>query len=485
MPKATTPTSGGKRRHNPLEQDYVAAGPLKRPKAPKRGKEEKEKSDFVDDQASRKILQISRELLEEERAELGSSRQAEQPKNAFGLDDVILDQQDDDEDEEVFDDEWSNEGELEEAQVEDLETFNKFLGSIDDDPLLKHGWDRTPAGEQEQQETNLADLILAKIEVFESGQQEEEAMEDDYEIPEKVVEVYSKCGMILSHYRSGPLPKPIKMLPTIPSWENILELTKPEEWTPNAIYAVTRVFTPAKPAVMQRFIEMVLLDKVRDEIRETGQLKNKGVHLKRAMEKSLYRPSAFFKGFLFPLVSSGTCSLKEARIVAAVLRDKKIPLLHSAVAIEKLCQMAAEQTSSLGSEAAGATNIFIKTFLEKRYALPFRVVDSLVFHFLRFRAVDPASVKEGDIDAMDVSEERAVKLKLPVIWHQCLLAFATHYKNDITEDQREALLDLLLTHGHHQIGPEVRKELLAGRGRGMPMPQQAPTFDGDDTMVEG
>lgn len=53
----------------------------------------------------------------------------------------------------------------------------------------------------------------------------------------------------------------------------------------------------------------------------------------------------------------------------------------------------------------------------------------------------------------------------------------------VTEDQREALLDLLLTHGHAAIGPEVRKELLAGRGRGVPAEPEGPTFDGDDTML--
>lgn len=57
--------------------------------------------------------------------------------------------------------------------------------------------------------------------------------------------------------------------------------------------------------------------------------------------------------------------------------------------------------------------------------------------------------------------------KLPVIWHQCLLAFAQRYRDEITEDQREALLDLLLAKGHKDIGPEVRRELLAGRGRGV------------------
>ena len=60
--------------------------------------------------------------------------------------------------------------------------------------------------------------------------------------------------------------------------------------------------------------------------------------------------------------------------------------------------------------------------------------------------------------------------KLPVLWHQSLLAFAQRYRNDITEDQREALLDLIQARGHAAIGPEVRRELLEGRGRGVVAP---------------
>lgn len=53
----------------------------------------------------------------------------------------------------------------------------------------------------------------------------------------------------------------------------------------------------------------------------------------------------------------------------------------------------------------------------------------------------------------------------------------------VTEDQREALLDLLLSHGHDKIAPEIRRELLAGRGRGVLAEQPGPAFDGDDTML--
>jgi essential nuclear protein 1 len=178
-------------------------------------------------------------------------------------------------------------------------------------------------------------------------------------------------------------------------------------------------------------MEMIILDRVRDDIYENKKL---NVHLFNCLKKALYKPSAFFKGFLFPLVGSGTCTIREATIVAAVLTRISVPVLHSAAAIKGLCDIAAQEASQ-GTEGGGATNIFIKALLDKKYALPFQAIDSLVFHFLRFRSVDPASIKMGD--EMEGTGGRETQSKLPVIWHQCLLSFAQRYRNDITEDQRE------------------------------------------------
>jgi essential nuclear protein 1 len=285
--------------------------------------------------------------------------------------------------------------------------------------------------------------------------------------------------MILSRYKSGKLPKPFKILPTVPHWEDILEITRPDQWTANACYEATKIFVSSTPATAQRFMEMVILERVREDIHETKKL---NVHLFNALKKGLYKPAAWFKGFLFPLVGSGTCTLREAHIISAALVRVSVPVLHSAAAIKGLCDIAAQE-SSAGTEGGGATNIFIKALLEKKYALPYQVIDALVFHFIRFRSVDPASVRPEDLDGAMEGVAGAKETKLPVIWHQCLLAFAQRYRNDITEDQRETLLDLLLTKGHSKIGPEVRRELLEGRGRGVAIEPETPSFGGDDTMM--
>lgn len=283
--------------------------------------------------------------------------------------------------------------------------------------------------------------------------------------------------MILSRYKSGPLPKPFKILPSVPNLPILLEITHPEKWTPNAVYAGTRLFISSKAHVAQEYISTVLLERIRDEIHETKKL---NVHTYNSLRKALYKPACFFKGLLFPLVSSGTCTMREAHIVSSVIARVSIPVLHSAAALLRMCDLAAEQ-SLTSLESTGAVNMFIRVFLEKKYALPYKVIDAVVFHFLRFRAHtgEDAMMTDGP------SGKGAKAHKLPVLWHQSLLVFAQRYRNDITEDQREALLDLLLVRGHKDIGPEVRRELLAGRGRGVVVPdpeKQSALEAGDDTM---
>lgn len=193
MPKATTPTSVRQgRRHNPLEDDLIATGPL-RAKAPKRkskNAEEEEQEGYIDSKASKKILKIGRELAEE--IDVSPPRPPTE-SNAFGFDSRF------DDEEGAFDDEevWGDEDEIvEEIEIEpeDLDTFNRFLPT-DDDPLLTHGWGGQVSAEEQGPGTNLADLILARIAQHEAGQDGEQELapvDEDYELSPKVVEVYTK-----------------------------------------------------------------------------------------------------------------------------------------------------------------------------------------------------------------------------------------------------------------------------------------------------
>lgn len=63
----------------------------------------------------------------------------------------------------------------------------------------------------------------------------------------KIVEVYEKVGFLLSRYKSGKLPKAFKVIPTLRNWQDILALTAPQNWTPNATLEATKIFTSNLP----------------------------------------------------------------------------------------------------------------------------------------------------------------------------------------------------------------------------------------------
>jgi hypothetical protein len=75
-------------------------------------------------------------------------------------------------------------------------------------------------------------------------------------------------------------------------------------------YAATRIFVSANAPVVQRFMEIVILDRVREDIHENKKL---NVHLFNSLKRALYKPAGFFKGTLDPIVPMGQTVTKKQR----------------------------------------------------------------------------------------------------------------------------------------------------------------------------
>lgn len=306
--------------------------------------------------------------------------------------------------------------------------FGNYEEEIDeDDEKLLEAFLTKDAGPQR----TLADLIVEKI------KQKDAAVASEArplpKLDDSIINLYKGVGEYLSKYTAGKMPKAFKHIPSTQMWEEVLYLTEPEKWSPNAMYQATRIFASNLGARRaERFYKLVLLPRVREDIR-----KNKRLHfaLYQSLKKSLYKPAAFNKGILFPLCESGTCNLREAVIVGSILQKVSIPMLHSSVALLKLAEM----------DYCGTTSYFIKLLLDKKYGLPYRVVDALVAHFMRF--LDDSRI-------------------MPVIWHQSLLAFVQRYKNELQKEDKDNLRRLLEKQRHYLVTPEISRELINSRNRG-------------------
>jgi len=167
-------------------------------------------------------------------------------------------------------------------------------------------------------------------------------------------------GKLLRRYTVGKIPKAFKIIPGLRNWEEVLQLTDPEGWSPAAVYQATKIFVSnMNSALAQRYLALVLLPRVRSEIRDAHKLH---FSLFQALKKSTYKPGAFYKGLLLPLCASRTCTLREAVIVSSALKRASIPALHSAAALLRLAEL----------EYCGTTSFFMRVLLDKKYALPYK-----------------------------------------------------------------------------------------------------------------
>ncbi|KAM4044532.1 bystin [Anomaloglossus baeobatrachus] len=423
MPKQRSSRGSGP-RHAALADQILQEGSVRPSTRVKRRQwaDKSQDDDYVDEKLSRRILEQARIQQEELEAEHGAGPSPPKEKA------TVLDYKSKGNGSDSEDEEWPS---LEKAARMDAGGYSEDVDvNPEDEKAIERFMNTNPPLRR-----TLADIIMEKI--TEKQTEVESAMSEVSgrpmaQLDPRVLEVYKGVKEVLSSYRSGKLPKAFKIVPALANWEQILYITEPESWTAAAMYQATRIFSSNLTERMaQRFYNLVLLPRVRDDIAEYKRL---NFHLYMALKKALFKPGAWFKGILIPLCESGTCTLREAVIIGSILTKCSIPVLHSSAAMLKIAELTYN----------GANSIFLRLLIDKKYALPFRVLDALVFHFLMFR-----------------SDRR----ELPVLWHQSFLVLCQRYKEDMSSEQKEALLELLRIHNHPHISNEIRRELVNSKSR--------------------
>jgi essential nuclear protein 1 len=288
---------------------------------------------------------------------------------------------------------------------------------------------------------SLVDAILAKIEEYETAQedptgetQQEKAMTAvERRLNAKVFAAFTGLGKMLHVYKSGKLPKIAVMLPRVANWEELLFITRPESWSQHAVDAMTRVFARScdSDRIVEKFYEFVLLERVREEVLSQQRVP---IHVYDALRRAIYRPGPFYKGIVLPLVLNGDANARECLIIGSIITKHSIPVLHSSAALMKIADM----------PYSTSVSHFIMTILDKQYSLPYVVIDAVYSHFVSF-----------------AQDER----RMPLIWHKSLLVFAQRYKTELEPEQKTALKLLMRRQEHKAIRREVLRELFSSHCR--------------------
>ncbi|OII74608.1 bystin EN1P like adaptor domain-containing protein [Cryptosporidium ubiquitum] len=300
----------------------------------------------------------------------------------------------------------------------------------------------------------IVDSIVSRLRENNLGRElsDETKSKQNSNIPEKVAQVYTSIGEWLSKYKSGKLPKAFTIIPKLENWEEVVYLTDPNNWSPNAMNEAVRIFcSNLSPKDSLKFYSKILYPTIRTNISQNyGKL---NYHYYQALKKAIFKPAAWFKGILLPLAEDETCTIKEAIIIGSILSKVSIPVLHTAAAIIKLSQIKIWNTCQTH---------FIMVLLSKKYSMPKKVIDELVDNFTKF---DQKSINN---DSSVFFSHNNINLNssniqtnsiLPITWHKTLLVFVQRYKYEFSLTQIKRLNDLVRSQHHYLISPEIIREL--------------------------
>ncbi|KAL7056129.1 hypothetical protein AAHC03_020935 [Spirometra sp. Aus1] len=248
------------------------------------------------------------------------------------------------------------------------------------------------------------------------------------ELPEELKNHIRLLKDVMKNYRSGPLPKTVKMLPHLPGYESLLEMLSPLDWSVHAYPRMVKIFASKGNDPALHFYENYVLPKVRQDIAENNRL---CVHLFEALIASIFRLEEFIAGIFLPWIRS-EMTKTEGIVLAHLVKKASIKARFAAVALALTCEEDFSIPRAMVMEA----------ILNKKYFMPEAAITHLISYFTGF---------DRDCSAYYTPEGR-----MPLVWFKCLLAFLENYRDAVCPGEREQLVKLCRRHEHPGITPELR-----------------------------
>jgi essential nuclear protein 1 len=194
----------------------------------------------------------------------------------------------------------------------------------------------------------------------------------------KLLKLLERASLFLRVYRSGKLPKILRILPNLKNFEEILWLTRPDIWSEQAIVVLTRFFQPKLDKnQLSRYYSLVLAPRFQESIFKP---KSYSVHIEKAIKISIKCPSIFFSSIILPMCESDRCSNKEGVVISSIIWKYKFP---RSVIMSALIRLTKDPITS-------AKCMLLRVIISKNYLISLRIIDLLIdFFSLNIKKTSP------------------------------------------------------------------------------------------------
>jgi len=185
----------------------------------------------------------------------------------------------------------------------------------------------------------------------------------------KLFKILERASLFLKVYRSGKLPKIVRLLPSLRNFEEIIWLTRPDIWSDQAMLSITRSFLPRlDKAQMSRYYSLILAPRFQESIFNQQICSS---HIQKTIKLSTNFPFTFFSSLILPICDSKECSLREGAALGSILYKYHFSSLVVITLIIRLLENPITQTKCL----------MLRIIISKNYLIPHRILDLFVDFF--------------------------------------------------------------------------------------------------------
>jgi essential nuclear protein 1 len=187
----------------------------------------------------------------------------------------------------------------------------------------------------------------------------------------KVLKILERTGIILKVYRSGKVPKIVKIIPLFENFEDLIWYTRPDRWSTRALFIVSKIFIKKlNNFETKRFLTLIFLPRLQECI---FKKENLNLYIPFISKIANLNPKIFFSSIILPFFTSSRCCKTESVVLSLILLKISFQTKHISWALIKL----------LKTSQNSPKYIILRTLLAKNYNFSYRILDVLVDFFIK------------------------------------------------------------------------------------------------------
>ena len=224
----------------------------------------------------------------------------------------------------------------------------------------------------------------------------------------KILKLLERTGIMLKVYRSGKIPKILKLLPLLTNFEDLVWFTRPDRWSSQALLKISKLLIRNLNNIqLKRFLSLIILPRIQECILKSQKFI---IYKQLIFNLVISNVKIFFSSIIFPMCSSSKCTKREITFISLIIVKNSFSSKHISWIVQKISK----------NPNNSAQLIIMRMLISKKYNFSYRLLDILVDFFVNY--------------SHEINN---------IFFLKCLFAFLQNYSNFLSLEDKNRLLKII------------------------------------------